>query len=388
MQRPDPQDYQPPISVWGHVWRLVVCVLVSALVSFEMWPYQWSGHRVWVWVSVVLGALAFVLVQLRRRHPMAVMLAVNALSVVSSVAVGPAMLAIVSVATRRRWSELAGVAVVGSGAGLLYYRIQPSPHDDPIWLELAFNVMFSAAMIGWGMFLGSRRELVWTLRERAERAETEQGLRVREARGAERSRIAREMHDVLAHRISQISMRAGALAFRHDLPAAELRSGLGLIQEQSHAALEDLRGVLGVLRQGEGGPLHSPQPTYGDLDELVEAARRDGLDVDYTDEVEAGEGVPDLAGRTLYRIVQEGITNARKHAPGARLRIDVTGSREQGITVELCNLLGFAQPGRRPPGAGLGLVGLGERAALAGGRLEHRSDGRTFRLTGWIPWAP
>ncbi len=95
--------------------------------------------------------------------------------------------------------------------------------------------------------------------------------------------------------------------------------------------------------------------------------------------------MPDVVGRTVYRIVQEGITNARKHAPGARLTIQVSGSPEDGVDILLRNPLGFGPTAT--PGSGLGLVGLSERAELRGGRLETRRDGSTFVLHGWIPWA-
>src|SRR4029079_4824335 len=134
------------------------------------------------------------------------------------------------------------------------------PDDgDPWWVDLLINSVVTAGVLGWGMYVGSRRELVWTLRQRAERAEAEQELRVAQARSNERARIAREMHDVLAHRISQISMHAGALAFRDDLTAAEMRSSAQVIQEKAHEALADLRGVLGVLRDDAGERLDSPQ---------------------------------------------------------------------------------------------------------------------------------
>ena len=93
-----------------------------------------------------------------------------------------------------------------------------------------------------------------------------------------------------------------------------------------------------------------------------------------------------MVGRTLYRIVQEGLTNARKHAPGALVTIEVTGGPENGIDVELRNPLGFGRTAA--PSSGLGLIGLSERTLLRGGRLEHRREGSTFVLHGWIPWAP
>ena len=127
--------------------------------------------------------------------------------------------------------------------------------------------------MAWGMYIGSRRELLWSLRQRAERAESEQGLRAAQSRSNERERIAREMHDVLAHRISQISMHAGALAFREDLTAEEMRDSAGVIQAKAHEALTDLRGVLGVLRDESGELTHAPLPTYADLPALVDEAR-------------------------------------------------------------------------------------------------------------------
>jgi signal transduction histidine kinase len=194
------------------------------------------------------------------------------------------------------------------------------------------------------------------------------------------------MHDVLAHRISQISMHAGALGFRSDLDADELRANATVIRDLANDALTDLRGVLGVLRDPlTGEPANSPQPTWADLPLLVEQAREAGLHVELSDRLAAGEPVPDVVGRTLYRIVQEGITNAGKHAPGAVVRIEVAGSPEEGIDIVLRNPLGFGPT--RTPGSGLGLIGLTERAELRGGRLEGRREGRQFVLRGWIPWA-
>ncbi len=108
-------------------------------------------------------------------------------------------------------------------------------------------------------------------------------------------------------------------------------------------------------------------------------------DIELEDLVDpSGPVVPDAAGRTVYRIVQEGMTNARKHAPGALLTIRITGTPDDGIDVQLRNPLGFGPT--HTPGAGLGLVGLTERAELRGGLLESGLDGSTFVLHGWIPW--
>jgi signal transduction histidine kinase len=166
-----------------------------------------------------------------------------------------------------------------------------------------------------------------------------------------------------------------------------MRDSAGVIQEKAHEALTDLRGVLGVLRDhGSGQVGEAPQPTYADLRALVTAAEDAGLNVVLDDELDTRDSrVPDTVGRTLYRIVQEGITNARKHAPGSRLTIQVSGSPEGGVDIRLRSPIGFGPSAA--PGAGLGLIGLTERAELAGGRLEHRRDGRTFVLHAWIPWS-
>jgi len=382
VDRPDPAEYQPRLSVWGHTWRLVVALAVSALGWVPIMERQSSGQFL---LDVGLGLLAYVVVfGFRRRWPVPIALLANVLASFSGFASGPAVLGVVSVATRRRWREIAVVGSVGFAGAVFLAVWQPTDDDDSIWLVLSINAIAAAAMIAWGLYIGSRRELIWTLKNRAERAESEQELRVAQARANERARIAREMHDVLAHRISQVSMHAGALAFREDLTPDEVRSSATVIREKAHEALTDLRGVLGVLRGTDGEPALAPQPTYVDLGDLVAEARAGGLNVELDDRVAAPTAVPEAAGRTLYRIVQEGITNARKHAPRTLLTIELTGSPEEGLDVVMRNPLGFAS---ETPGAGLGLVGLTERAELRGGRLEGHREGATFVLHGWIPWA-
>ena len=382
MDRPDPQEYQPRLTPWGHVWRLALCLSVSAVGWFPIVEHQTEVQ--WA-ADVALGVLSYVLVfGFRRRWPVVVALLACLACAASGTASGAAMLASVSVATRRRWREIALIGSVGFAAAQFFVTWQPGSNEEPIWLMLTINAVATAAMLAWGMYVGSRRELLWTLRHRAERAESEQALRVAQARTNERAQIAREMHDVLAHRISQISMHAGALAFREDLAAPEMRSSAAVIQEKAHEALTDLRGVLGVLRDADGELTLAPQPTYADLGALVAEARDSGLNVSFDDRVDAAAEVPDAVGRTVFRIVQEGITNARKHAPGSQLSITVTGSPDSGLDVWMTNPLGF---GSQTPGAGLGLVGLSERAQLRGGRLEHRREGASFVLHGWIPWA-
>lgn len=381
--RPGYEEYQPRLSVWSHVWRTLVMLLISAVVWVPVVEEQ-TDHLFLLDVGV--GLVAVVLVFFRRRWPITIAVLVTLMSTVSSLAAGPATLATVSLATRRRWREVLPLAALAVTCAMVYGEVQPVSDADPLWLLLSLNAVVVSGTMAWGMYLGSRRELIWTLRNRAERAEAEQELRSARARDTERARIAREMHDVLAHRISQISMHAGALGFREDLTAEEMRASASVIQQTAHQALTDLRGVLGVLRDRETGELqHTPQPTYADLAALVEETRAAGMRVEYDDLVACTDEVPDSVGRTVFRIVQEGITNARKHAPGALLSIRVSGSPDDGVEVVLRNPVGFGPTST--PGSGLGLVGLTERAELRGGCLTHGQDGSMFVLHAWIPWA-
>ncbi|HEU5035601.1 MAG TPA: histidine kinase [Nocardioides sp.] len=383
MERPDPSEYQPALSWWSHAWRVGAMLAISAVAWVPVWQHEADTAHAWWIGDLALGAAMFVIVTFRRRRPVTVALLTALAGCVSGFAAGPAVLAAASVATRRRWREIALVGSVNFASAQFFSTIT-SADEDPIWLLLIANAIATGAVLGWGMYIGSRRELIWTLRNRAERAEAEQELRIRQARGQEQTRIAREMHDVLAHRISQISMHAGALAYRDDLSQAEVRTSAEVIRDKAHEALTDLRGVLGVLRDGTTGErLLAPQPTYADVPGLVADAQGSGVRIEFEDLVH--DPVPDTVGRTIYRIVQEGITNARKHAPGALLTVRVSGTPDEGVEVLLRNPVGFGPS--RTPGAGLGLVGLSERAELRGGRLTHGRDGSTFVLHGWIPWA-
>ena len=368
----------------SHAWRYALCVVFSAAVWQTVAAAEWRDHRLLLTVDVVLGVAAFVLVYFRRRAPKRVALVIAAMSAFSGIAAGPATLAAVSVATRRRWREVVLVGSANFVAAQTWTTIAPIEDSDFLVATLV-NLAVNTGMMGWGLYIGSRRELLWNLRNRAERAELEQELRLTQARSTERARIAGEMHDVVAHRITQVSMQAGALAFRDDLDGDRLREGLGQIQQQANDALHELRGVLGVLREDDPStPTARPQPTYDDIAALVDEARSLGLDIDWADHVDGDVPVPPVTGRTVYRIVQEGITNVRKHAPGAEVEVRSSGDERGGITVVISNPLGDRPSAA--PGAGLGLVGLRERTELRGGRLHQRTEGSRFVLEAWLPW--
>jgi signal transduction histidine kinase len=299
----------------------------------------------------------------RRSHPAAVGLFTSAVSVVI-VTSGANFVALFNAAVRARGRDLAVIAaltVLSCVTNPLLYRGPQS-----LALEVGAGLGFTGAALGWGLFVRARRQLVQSLRAQADRAGDE-------ARATERRRIAREMHDVLAHRLSLLSVHAGALEFNSDAPAEEVARTAGVIRESARAALEDLRGVIGVLREDTGESLtEPPQPTLADLPALVEESRAAGMRI--TARIEPGDGsVPAAVGRTAYRIAQEGLTNARKHAPGAAVTLTVDAP-DGALRVEVRSLAPVAVASTPLPGAGTGLIGLAERVTLADGELEHGVD--------------
>ncbi|MGW7363452.1 sensor histidine kinase [Streptomyces sp. NPDC054841] len=334
----------------------------------------------------LIGAAACCAVWLRRRWPVGLAATLIVTALVVPVAGGAMLVSLFSLAVHRPFKP---VAVLGSLA-LLAGIGQPFLRPDPATSTLAniiAGVLLVLTALGWGMLVRSRRQLVVALRERAHRAETEAELRAQQAQRLAREAIAREMHDVLAHRLTLLSVHAGALEFRPDAPPAEVARAAGVIRDSAHEALQDLREIIGVLRApGEGDENHRPQPTFATLDALVAESRQAGMRVTLDNGIDAPATVPAATGRTVYRIAQEGLTNARKHAPGAEVTVTVHGGPGRGLTVTVSNPAPDG-PVRQVPGSGQGLIGLTERATLAGGRLEHgKTDDGGFTVRSWLPW--
>jgi signal transduction histidine kinase len=246
------------------------------------------------------------------------------------------------------------------------------------WNE-AFASLGGAALVvllpgALGAWARTRAELLSALRERAERAEAERELMAREAVLSERTRIAREMHDAVGHRVSLMVLQAGAIEMAAGDPAKVEQLACN-VQTAGRQALDELRQMVGVLRGSEGGddaPL-GPQHGLEDLPLLVAQSREAGMDVELraTDD----RPVDPVIGRAAYRIVQEALTNGGKHAPGARVSVDVERHDDE-LLIRVVN--GAAtEPAGDAPGGGFGLVGLGERVRTLGGRLtaEPRLDG-------------
>ncbi|GAA2452516.1 histidine kinase [Actinomadura vinacea] len=354
--------------------------------------------------DLLIGLVAcLVLLLFRRRRPVRVALVLTATGLFASSSWGATAMAVFTVAVHCSWRATAAVTALNvSYIVLTFTQVDELTRRERLESVLVFLLGYAVLVIG-GLLVRSRRQLIESLRERARQAEEEQRLRVEEARHLERERIAREMHDVLAHRISLLAVHAGALEFHADAPADQ-REAAGIIRRGAYEAMEDLREVIGMLRTdpGDGAPEpgardapvpdgedERPQPALSDLPALIEESQRAGAHVTFDDRVPDPAGVPSRIGRHAYRIVQEALTNARKHAPGAHVSVTVESTGPGGtLAIEVANRL---PPGPPPapalPGAGAGLVGLRERVDMLGGALEHghTQDGH-FRLYAKLPW--
>ena len=231
-------------------------------------------------IDAAFGALCCLSLWWRRRWPFGVALVCVLLGAFSTSGTVAGLLALSSLAVHRHVRPALLVAAL----------FVPSAVVCSIWLgrTSTWSVMLptaalAAAATAWGMFVRARRQLLATLRDRAQRAEADQLVRAESARLAERTRIAREMHDVLAHRISLVALHAGALEVALDLPPAQVRESAALLRLTAHQALEELRDVIGVLREEPGQERAStvPQPTLADIPRLVEETRRAGAKVDF-----------------------------------------------------------------------------------------------------------
>lgn len=335
-------------------------------------PNPWSATA--VGIDIAAGTLACLSLWWRRRIPVGVALLCLLLGAVSSSATPAGLLALSSLAVHRPARPAVLVTVLWVPSVLTYSAY--SPTTDPVAV-VAMVMPLALAATGWGMFIRARRQLLLSLRERALRAEADQELRQEQARVAERTRIAREMHDVLAHRISLLALHAGGLEVRPDLPARQVQETAALLRATARQALEELRNVIGLLRENAGPepePL-SPQPGLADIDRLVRERRDAGTDIDFQLDVTAGD-VPAAVARDAYRIVQEALTNAAKHAHGSAVQVHVTRSPHDELTVSVRNGRPGPASNQSPlPGAGVGLLGLQERVALSGGTLVVGPDG-------------
>jgi signal transduction histidine kinase len=356
-----------------------LALLVYAVVALLEIGAVGSLHP--VVVGMLLGAVAALL--LRRRAPLAAPVAAIVLAWGAEVVVqvedlvlnsaASFVLTLVGVALlprhgRRGWAFVA-VAVVLPLA--TYLPLPPAQESDVVLAPVAILVVAGAA----GGLTRSRRRLeaardeLAALREEGERAEAE-------LLAADRRAVARELHDIASHHLSIAAQHASAARLRLAAGDADVTDVLRAVEDAGRAALQDLRPLLDVLGPGAVPAQRVPQPGTAQLPSLVEQVRAAGLlvraDLRLTRRLPAGQAL------VVYRVVQEGLTNALRHGRGtARVSVVEAGGQ---VVVEVVNEIG-----RRRPGNGLGLVGLRERASLYGGELVAGPSGRSWVLRAVLP---
>lgn len=355
---------------------VVLSLTIGAVTLVSTWTQYGTALDV---VNLAAGTAACLSLAARRRYPLAVAVLASSAIAVSTMAAPATIMAVVNLALfcgPRTYTLIALYTVAMVAVNAAVY----AAHGDYL-AGLPTRVILAGAALGLGVLARGQRQ----------KLESDQRHLVDVARAAERTRIAREMHDVLAHRLSLLSVHAGALEFHPDASPEEVAHAAGVIRASAHAALGELRQVIGLLRgPSDGGEAagvaepERPQPTLKDLPRLVAESREAGMDVDFDLRLDHPEAVPASTARAVYRVVQEGLTNARKHAPESSVEVAVAHDGDSGLSVSVLNhppgngaapvhyvSPGFATSPLSLPGAGTGLIGLAERVTLAGGGLTH-----------------
>ena len=337
-----------------------------------------------VFVDVVLGLVACVVLPLvrsqhRRRAGLAACLVVGC-TILSTWAVPASLYAIVRVGSWRdaRWiGALFGVFMASSVGYVFLVPNEPVDVATLLLVPVAF-----ALLTLWGMYRGSRAALLDSYRERAEVLQREQSARIAQVRAEERAAIAREMHDTLSHRLAIISLHAGALASRRDLPPEQVAETASLVQQMAHQGSEELRSLLSVLREPAD---RSNMVRVTEAERLVAEARAVGLDVslDCAPELmQRLESLPPQQSVALAQALHEGLANATKHAPHEHVDAHLAEDGD-GVRLSVVNPLSTERSGLA---GGFGLVGLDERVRVAGGWLTHGAHDGCHELVAWVPW--
>ncbi|CAM5287863.1 sensor histidine kinase [Streptomyces hirsutus] len=376
------------LDVLGPVVLFVLSVMAASVIPQE--------HRIWVRPPVVVlaGVCCFALLW-RRRHPFGVLVTALACGVVfqalgvreSPLVTSPVIVSVYTVAVRtdRRTAWMVALA----SAALLVGATVVFGSGSGSWL-----IRDNVAMLAWtalpaavGDGVRSRRAYVAAVEERAEYAERTREQEARQRVAAERIRIARELHDVVAHHIALINAQAGVAVHLVERRPEQLVTALEGIRDTSRSALEELRVTVGLLRQSDDPEApRDPMPGLAQVPELLVSFERVGLSVRHM-RYGMAEPLAPAVDLAAYRIVQEALTNVRKHAGADHARLYLH-YRPQWLTITVEDD-GRARPHKPRPGTGHGLIGMRERAASVGGKLEAaaRPDGG-FTVTAELPLRP
>ncbi|MCG5220547.1 sensor histidine kinase [Streptosporangium sp. KLBMP 9127] len=379
------------LRAWGERHRVIVDVLwVSPIALFCLLgiaSYTSGEGAPSVWGYLVLSTLLIAPLVWRRERPREVFAVVSLVSfgqwlagldpATANVSVLIAMYA-VAAGCRLRWAVAAGlVAELGLVLVMSHWQtLSPG--------SFASGSMFVVAVWVTGIYANTRRRYLEELEERADRAERERDQQAKIAAATERARIARELHDVVAHNVSVIIVQADGAGYAMDTDPAQARAAVRTISATGRQALAEMRRLVGVLRQDDTATEeYAPQPGLAQIEELVEQIRGSGLPVGLKITGTAG-AVPEGEQLTVYRIVQEALTNTLKHGgPVARASVElVLGPAE--ITLRVVDDGRGASASRA--GQGHGLVGMRERVAMYGGQLDAGPrNGGGFQVSARLP---
>lgn len=355
--------------------------LLDLLVALAVFVYSLLTLPEHSWDPAQLAALAAVSAGLcgpylfRRRYPLAVLGVMLAAAFVHPLLGAPIiaadvmlLLAVYNVATRFQW----WVSLPAAAATVVWLLATVLPRLSEVFLNIGdfgLLVVLVAWVWTWGTLVRIRRDYVASLQERAQQLEREREAQAQIAVAEERSRIAREIHDIVSHSLGVVTVMSDGAASKVESEPERAKSAMLAVRDTGRSALAEMRRMLGVLRDDEPGS-HAPQPGIGQLERLVEESTKAGLPVTLTVE---GEAVPISSGvdLTVYRIAQEALTNARKHAGPAVQSVEVR-LRYEDTELEVRvtdDGQGLCDDSAGEP-AGHGLVGMRERVAAYGGTLR------------------
>jgi len=348
-----------------------------------------GGHSTGA-APVVLGLAAAAVLWARRRAPGLTLTASVALVAVlfhidrsaGSVAVVAPAVGLYSLAlTRGRRAQLVG-AVAAVATVLIADLLHPG---RPGVLQTAGHVLLVAVPLLAAEAIRTHRANISLLHERLELAERERERDAERRVEQERLRIARELHDVVAHTLTEINVQAGAAA--EAAPPGDQRSVLERIEETSHRAVGELRGILGLLRDpASDRPARSPAPGIEELEDLLARAQATGLDVALQTSGHQPQRLSRAVSLAAYRIVQESLTNARRHAPGEPVRVALTFNASQ-LALAIENPLPASLNGHDAT-PGVGIAGMRERAAAIGGSVLAGRMAQAFVVQARLPYRP
>jgi signal transduction histidine kinase len=391
------EAYRPRVDLHPRTvaFDVVLAASLAATMLVELWRSERADTEISP-LSVTVVVLAALPVLLRRQRPalslvlaMAMLYAVMATTDIYQTVPFPSMVAGYSLArvSSRRTTILAGLALVP----FVVAAIAIFGHEMMTTAELPKNLAFVAAPLLLGSAVREQRAARDALVERAETAERTREEEALRRVGEERLRIARDVHDVVAHAMVAINVQAGVGAHLLDRDPEQARRTLQDIKKLSGEALDDLRATLGTLRAPEDDEAAPVQPAHGlreldDLGELGESLRSAGVEVDVDIDPATGT-LPASVTTTGYRIVQEALTNVVRHASGSRAQVRVAREDDQVVIDVRDDGRGVVPAGAAAaPGTGSGVRGMRERALAAGGTLEAGPlDAGGWRVLATLP---